>query len=109
AFASKNPPLPAVLDGLMMGAGFMVVLVLLGAMREALGQGTLFANMELLFGPVAHHWRITLVENYRGFLLAILPPGAFIGLGLIIAAKNVIDRRLKDAAKKRSEAEPKTS
>jgi electron transport complex protein RnfE len=109
AFASKNAPLPAVLDGLMMGMGFLIVLVLLGGMREALGSGTLFSNMQLLFGPVAQHWQITLIENYRGFLLAILPPGAFIGLGLIIAGKNVIDKRLKDAAKRRADSEPKTS
>ena len=109
AFASKNAPLPAVLDGLMMGAGFLVVLLLLGAMREALGQGTLFSNMQLLFGPIAEDWQITLIADYRGFLLAILPPGAFIGLGLIIAGKNVIDKRLKDAAKRREAAQPKTS
>jgi len=109
AFASKNPPLPAMLDGLMMGAGFLAVLLLLGGMREALGLGTLFSNMSLLFGPMADNWEIVLIPEYRGFLLAILPPGAFIGLGLIIAGKNVIDKRLKDAARRREAAEPKTS
>jgi Na+-translocating ferredoxin:NAD+ oxidoreductase subunit E len=109
AFASKNGVLPSLLDGAMMGFGFLVVLVLLGAMREALGLGTLLTNMELLFGPVAASWEITLIPEYRGFLLAILPPGAFIGLGLIIAGKNVIDKHLKDAAKRRAAAEPKTS
>jgi Na+-translocating ferredoxin:NAD+ oxidoreductase subunit E len=109
AFASKHGVLPSLLDGAMMGLGFLVVLVLLGAMREALGLGTLLTNMELLFGPAAAAWEITLIPEYRGFLLAILPPGAFIGLGLIIAGKNVIDKRLKDAAKRRAAAEPKTS
>ncbi|MFN3714104.1 MAG: electron transport complex subunit E [Alcanivoracaceae bacterium] len=109
AFASKHGVLPSMLDGAMMGLGFLVVLVLLGALREALGLGTLMTNMELLFGPAAASWEITLIEDYRGFLLAVLPPGAFIGLGLIIAAKNVLDKRLKDAAKRRADAEPKTS
>lgn len=95
AFAAKNPVGAATLDGLMMGLGFTLVLVILGALREALGSGTLFADMHLLFGPAAASWKITLVENYRGFLFAILPPGAFVGLGLLIALKNIIDTRLK--------------
>lgn len=100
AFARKNPPLPALLDGLMMGLGFSAVLVLLGAMREVLGSGTLFADMQLLFGPMAESWKITLVDDYGGFLFAVLPPGAFVGMGLIIAVKNLIDERLKQRPKK---------
>ncbi|MCH8543598.1 MAG: electron transport complex subunit E [Alcanivorax sp.] len=100
AFASKNRPLPAAYDGFVMGLGFLLILVLLGGMREAVGEGTLFANMHLLFGEVARDWQITLVADYRGFLVAILPPGAFIGLGLIIAGKNVIDRHLRERAKR---------
>ncbi len=99
AFACKNPVLPAVVDGLMMGLGFAAVLVLLGALREVLGQGTLFADMQLLFGPAAESWRLVLVNDYQGFLFAILPPGAFVGLGLIIALKNLIDRRRSERAK----------
>ena len=95
AFASKNPVLPAALDGFMMGLGFLVILLILGGMRELIGLGTLFTNMQLLFGPMAADWQIQVVENYGGFLFAILPPGAFVGLGLIIAGKNVIDKRLK--------------
>jgi electron transport complex protein RnfE len=95
AFASKNHPLAAAVDGLMMGLGFTLVLVALGAMREAAGLGTLLAQAELMFGEVAHNWTITLIKDYRGFLLAILPPGAFIGMGLLIALKNVIDKRLQ--------------
>jgi electron transport complex protein RnfE len=95
AFASRNPVPAAVTDGLMMGVGFTLVLMLLGAMREALGAGTLFSNMHLLFGDIARDWQITLVENYRGFLFAALPPGAFVGMGLLIALKNLIDAKLK--------------
>ncbi|MCK4742446.1 MAG: electron transport complex subunit E [Sulfuriflexus sp.] len=94
AFASRTTIDRAALDGLMMGIGFTVVLVLLGGMREALGQGTLFANAHLMFGPLAENWKIVLIEQYRGFLLAILPPGAFIGLGLMIVVKNIIDEKL---------------
>ena len=94
AFASKNKILPSALDGLMMGLGFAAVLVLLGALREALGHGTLFADSHLMFGEIARNWTIVLVDDYSGLLLAILPPGAFIGLGLIIALKNVIDKRM---------------
>ncbi len=99
AFASKNPVAPAVLDGLMMGLGFSAILVLLGAIREVLGSGTLFSDMQLLFGAGAESWKITLIDDYRGFLFAILPPGAFVGMGLIIALKNIIDKYLKDKAR----------
>ena len=95
AFASKNPLLPALYDGLIMGLGFGVILVLLGAMRELAASGALFANMDLLFGPGAAHWRLVLFSDYKDFLLAILPPGAFIFTGLIIAMKNLIDGQIK--------------
>ncbi len=95
AFASKNPVMPSVLDGLMMGAGFMIVLFLLGAMREILGHGTLFSNMDLLFGSGAAHMKIKIFEEFPGVLLAALPPGAFLGLGLIIALKNFINRQME--------------
>ena len=98
AFASKNNILRSAVDGLSMGLGFSMVLVILGAIREVLGQGTLFAFAELMFGESARWMTITIIDDYRGFLLAILPPGAFIGLGLMIALKNRIDRRLKQAA-----------
>ncbi len=93
AFASKNPILPSLTDGLFMGLGFTAVLVVLGAVRESLGFGSLLAHAELLFGDLGKAMTVTLWEDYRGYLLAILPPGAFLGLGLIIALKNVIDRR----------------
>jgi len=92
AYARKNPPHLAVLDGFSMGMGFAAVLVLLGAMRELLGQGTLFADMHLLLGPMAQNWTWVIIDDYRGFLFAVLPPGAFVGMGLIIAAKNTYDQ-----------------
>ncbi|WP_417536167.1 electron transport complex subunit E [Methylophaga sp.] len=94
AFAARNSVGPALLDGLMMGIGFTAVLVVLGGMRELIGQGTLFSQAELMFGDNAKNFTITVIDDYRGFLLALLPPGAFIGLGLIVALKNVIDARL---------------
>lgn len=95
AFASKNSIANSLVDGLTMGLGFTGVLVVLGAMREIIGQGTLFADAHLMFGENARWLTITFSENYDGFLLAILPPGAFIGLGLLIACKNYIDLRAK--------------
>ncbi len=97
AFASKNNTLAAAFDGLMVGLGFTLVLVLLGAMREFLGNGTLFANMHLLLGEVAKEWTIA-IPHYHKFLFFILPPGAFLCLGLIIAGKNLIDEHLKARA-----------
>ncbi len=91
AFSSRNPVVPSLVDGLMMGIGFTAVLLLLGGMREIIGQGTLFSQAELMFGESARGLAITVIKDYRGFLLAALPPGAFIGLGLIVALKNVID------------------
>lgn len=93
AFASKNNVRDSALDGFMMGLGFTLVLVVLGGLREIIGFGTLFANAQLMFGDVGHTMTLTFSENYSGFLLAVLPPGAFIGLGLLIALKNIIDKR----------------
>jgi len=93
AFASKNTVPSSILDGLFMGLGFTAVLVTLGAMREAIGFGTLFQQAHLMFGESARELTITLFDDYRGYLLAILPPGAFIGLGLLLAGKNIIDKK----------------
>ena len=100
-FAAKHDPARAAYDGLMMGLGFGVVLVMIGAARELLGTGAILANMHLLFGPIANDWQLTLVSDYNGFLLAILPPGAFIVLGLLIAGKNRVDEVLAERAKAR--------
>ena len=93
SFASKNGIIPSVIDGLFMGIGFMAVLVVLGAMRELLGFGTLLSHADLMFGEIGKSMTLHPWEQYRGYLLAILPPGAFLGLGFIIAIKNVIDKR----------------
>ena len=87
AFASKNPLVASSIDGLAMGLGFTAALIILGAVREVLGSGTLFANAHLMFGDAAKDMVIYVIRDYEGFLLAILPPGAFIGLGLLIALK----------------------
>jgi len=90
-FASKNPVGASALDGFMMGSGFLVVLALLGGMREVIGFGTLFANANLMFGEAANVLTIVFNADYGGFLLAILPPGAFFGLAALIVVKNLID------------------
>jgi electron transport complex protein RnfE len=94
AFASRNKVLPSAVDGLFMGLGFTSVLVLLGAIREVLGQGTLFDGMNLLFGEWASALRIEVFHADTSFLLAILAPGAFIGMGFLMALKHVIDEKV---------------
>jgi electron transport complex protein RnfE len=94
AFASKTSPDRAIVDGLAMGLGFTLVLMVLGGIREFLGQGTLFYQAHLLLGEGARGFGLDLGDNFQGALLAILPPGAFIALGLLIALKNVIDKRV---------------
>ncbi|WP_114416452.1 electron transport complex subunit E [Marinospirillum perlucidum] len=108
AFASKNKPLPALHDALMVSLGFTSVLVLLGAFREILGQGTLFSGMELLFGPRAADWEIIFFTDFQ-VLLMVLPPGAFFGTGLLIALKNLIDAQAKKRQKPEILATDKTS
>lgn len=96
AFASKNRISRAALDGFMMGLGFTLVLVSLGAMRELLGNGTLLSDASVMFGSIAENWTVQVFDNYRGFLLAILPPGAFLGMGVLIAIKNMVDKKIKN-------------
>ncbi|MGF1737637.1 electron transport complex subunit E [Photobacterium satsumensis] len=100
AFASKNDPIPALLDGLWMGLGMTAALVVLGAMREILGNGTLFDGADRLLGDWAASLRIEVFSFDSSFLLAILPPGAFIGVGFMIALKNVIDNKREQKAAK---------
>ena len=95
AFASKNSVLPATLDGFMMGLGFTLVLVALGAMRELIGSGSLLSEASIMFGSIPDNWTIKVFDNYQGLLLAILPPGAFLGMGFLIAFKNIVDKKLK--------------
>src|SRR5690606_35366 len=98
AFACKNPILPSVVDGFMMALGFGLVLVLLGAMREILGQGVIFSDMQLLFGPAAAYRVVGRVDDCLVVFFDILAPGAFMAMGLIIALKNIIDDQLNQPA-----------
>ena len=94
AYASRHTLPHALSDGLAIGLGFTAALVTLGASRELIGQGTLFADAHLMLGEGARSLTVELGEHWPGVLLAILPPGAFIGLGFLIAIKNIIDKRL---------------
>lgn len=94
AFASKNSVSASAFDGLMMGLGFTLALVVLGAMREIIGSGTLFANAALLLGDSFSFMEMVIIPDYRGFLLFVLPPGGFIALGFLIAAKRLLDDRV---------------
>lgn len=105
AFASKNSAAAAAFDGLMMGAGFTFALVSLGMVREVLGSGTLFSGAALLLGQGFAFLELTLIPDYRGFLLMILPPGGFIALGVLLAGKRLVDDRIaRNAAEKAAAA-----
>ncbi|MCI5763684.1 electron transport complex subunit E [Actinobacillus porcinus] len=93
AFASKNSVMHAAFDGFAMGLGMTLSLFVLGALREIIGNGTLFDGIHLLLGDWAKSLRIEFFHNDSNLLLAILPPGAFIGLGIILAAKNIWESR----------------
>ncbi len=93
AFASQNSPIKSAFDGFVMGMGFALTLFILGSIREILGQGTLFAGADILLGSWASALRIDIYHSDNTFLLAILPPGAFLVLGCMIALKNVINAR----------------
>ena len=97
AFAAKNRPLHGVIDAVAMGLGLTLVLVVLGAIRELAGHGTLLSGIDLVFGESAKQMVLHVLPDYQGFLLAILPPGAFIVLGLLIAGNN---RRTARAARR---------
>jgi len=99
AFAARHSPGVAAFDGFVMGIGFVWVIGLLGALREIAGQGTLFAGIEMIVDG-AGAWQL-LPQDYPGFLLAILPPGAFFILGLMIAGRNWLDHRANERAKAR--------
>ena len=102
AFASKNTFFPSLLDGIMQGLGFTAVLFTLGALREMIGQGTLFSGAEQLLGSWASHLEISFYLTDAKFLFAILPPGAFVALGVLIAIKNIIDSRAAEKTKQRT-------
>lgn len=98
AFASRNPVPQSMVDGLSMGMGFTLVLMTLGGLREFIGQGTILSGINLMFGEAAKSLSFSMGEEYQGLILAILPPGAFFGLGLLIALKHLIDKRSSQRA-----------
>jgi len=99
AFAAKNRPLHSVIDAIAMGLGLTLVLIVLGAIRELAGQGTLLSGIDLVFGEQAKQFVLHVLPDYQGFLLAILPPGAFIALGLLIATNNWYKARAEQRAR----------
>jgi Na+-translocating ferredoxin:NAD+ oxidoreductase subunit E len=99
AFAAKSPALHSAFDGMAMGLGLTAVLAVLGGLREIMGHGTLLSGIDLALGASAKSLVITVLPNYHGFLLAILPPGAFITLGLLIAGKNWLNLRAEARAR----------
>lgn len=99
SFASKQPLLPSMWDGLMMGLGFTLAMVVLGAAREISSTGTVFANASVLLGESFKFMELTLIPEYKGFLLMALPPGGFIMLGFMVAAKRLLDQQ---AARKKA-------
>jgi electron transport complex protein RnfE len=109
AFASRNRPLPALVDGFATGLGFCLTLIVLGAFREIAGRGTLLADAHLMFGQLGQSMTVTIIPDHPGFLLAILPPGAFIALGLLIALRNWWQARLKRRVQRDVIASPQPS
>ncbi|KAF7600424.1 MAG: electron transport complex subunit RsxE [Candidatus Dactylopiibacterium carminicum] len=94
AFASKNGVVASAFDGLAMGLGFTLSLTVMGLMRELIGSGTLFAQASLLLGPAFSFLEITVIPQYGGVLMMILPPGGFLVLGFLLVAKRKLDARL---------------
>ena len=99
AFASRNAPLASLLDGVATGLGFCITLVLLGALRELTGRGSLFSGADMLFGNWGQQLTLTIIPEHPGFLLAMLPPGAFFGLALLIASRNAWEARKTETPK----------
>ncbi|MCW2473831.1 MULTISPECIES: electron transport complex subunit E [unclassified Symbiopectobacterium] len=95
AYAAQNPVALSALDGFAMGMGATCTMFVLGSLRELLGNGTLFDGADLLLGNWAKVLRIEVIHVDTPFLLAMLPPGAFIGLALLLAAKYLIDEKMK--------------
>ena len=94
AYASRSPVLASAVDGLAMGLGFTFALTAIGAVREVLGSGTLFANAHLLLGEAFAFLELKLIPDYKGVLLMVLPPGGFLTLGFLLAARRVLESRL---------------
>lgn len=106
AFACKNPVAASAVDGFAMGLGFTLTLVVLGGIREILGSGTLFSGAGQMFGPALGFLEVTLIPDYKGYLMMILPPGAFFVIAFLIAGHRIIEQRAARRAKAAEEALP---
>lgn len=93
AFASRQPVWSSLLDALGTAAGFAIALIVLGAVREVIGQGTLFANLDQLLGAGSASLAIQILPEHQRLLLVALPPGAFIVAGLLMALGRVLFRK----------------
>ncbi|WP_067710427.1 electron transport complex subunit E [Erwinia sp. ErVv1] len=108
AVASRSSVPLSALDGMAIGLGATSVMVVLGSIREIIGNGTIFNGADQLLGPWAKVLRVQVVHFDSPMLLAMLPPGAFIGLGMLLAAKYLIDNKMKARAALAAEKEAKT-
>ena len=104
AFASKNGPIASLFDGLTMGLGFTMALTIIGGVREIIGSGTLFSQASLLLGPSFKFLSTTVIPDYRGFLIMVLPPGGFLALGFLLALKRLADQAQARRAEARKKA-----
>ena len=95
AFASKNPVLPSIVDGLSMGLGFTMSLILIASIREIFGAGTFLGYS--VFGA-----------SYKPISLLIMPSGAFLTLGCLIALVNRLKAFAADKALKKASLKPQT-
>lgn len=104
AFASKNTVWDSLVDSILMGIGLTWALVAIGGFREILGSGTLFANADLLLGDAFGFLEVTIIPEYKGFLIMVLPPGGFIAVGFLLALKRWIDKKVESVQQKNQTA-----
>jgi len=105
-FASRQAPLPALVDGISMGLGLTGALTLIGAVREILGTGMVFQQAHLFLGEGASWMEQTIIPHYNGMLLWILPPGGFLVMGILLAGKRVLEQRLSRETAPKASAAP---
>ncbi|MGE5476873.1 MAG: electron transport complex subunit E [Bacteroidales bacterium] len=93
AFAAKEKVLPSLMDGIFMGLGFTLSLTMIGAVREIIGSGTLFADASLLLGPAFKFMEMRILPADMGVLMMVLPPGGFLATGFMVVGKRLLDLR----------------
>jgi len=93
-FASQSPIVSSLKDAVFHSLAVLLVLILLGSFRELIAYGSLMKDIHLLTGETGKDLAFQLTQNEKGFSLASLPAGAFIGLGLLIAAGNFLNTKL---------------